>query len=336
MYGKAPYGYENYRDCNDKASARPLHFESGIVKKIFDWYSTGAYSYLQIAQMLKKELKVEMYKSKVEKILKNPFYIGFREFNGEMYPHKYEAIISKDVWDMCEDIRNGRGLNKHKGKMATKHGIYRGLIVCSECGCSITPEIHSKTQKNGNKHSWIYYHCTGAKGKHKNSWVEEQELTKQFSDIYKQMQIPEEDLNNMIKTLKDTHEGKINFNDELFDEYNSQNEKLEKRIEQAYIDKLDGSITQDEYDNFRKKFRSEQQDYNNKLARLEQTDEQYYITASLLLDLASRSYELLIGSEPDDKREIIQLTLQNISLNHGKLEYTLQKRLIVSFTRARV
>jgi len=32
-----------------------------------------------------------------------------------------------------------------------------------------------------------------------------------------------------------------------------------------------------------------------------------------------------MGSEPDDKREIIQLTLQNLSLNHGKLEYTLQK-----------
>ena len=84
-------------------------------------------------------------------------------------------------------------------------------------------------------------------------------------------------------------------------------------------------ITQDEYDNFRKKFRSEQQDYKDKLARLEQADEQYYITASLLLDLASRSYELFLGSEPDDKREIIELTLQNLSLNHGKLEYTLQK-----------
>ena len=57
-------------------------------------------------------------------------------------------------------------------------------------------------------------------------------------------------------------------------------------------------------DNFRKKFRSEQQDYKDKLARLEQADEAYYITASLLLDLASRSYELFIGSEPDDKREI--------------------------------
>ena len=63
----------------------------------------------------------------------------------EMYPHKYETILSKDIWGMYEDVRNGRGLHKHKCKMATKHGIYRGLIVCKECGCSIAPEKHTKT-----------------------------------------------------------------------------------------------------------------------------------------------------------------------------------------------
>lgn len=71
------------------------------------------------------------------------------------------------------------------------------------------------------------------------------------------------------------------------------------------------------------------------MGRLEQADEAYYITASLLLDLASRSYELFIGSEPDDKREIIQLTLQNLSLNHGKLEYTLQKSFDSIFVSAK-
>ena len=45
----------------------------------------------------------------------------------------------------------------------------------------------------------------------------------------------------------------------------------------------------------------------------------------MLLELASRSYELFIGSEPEEKREIIGLTLQNLFLNEGKLEYTLQK-----------
>lgn len=49
------------------------------------------------------------------------------------------------------------------------------------------------------------------------------------------------------------------------------------------------------------------------------------MTASLLLQLATRSKELFLGSEPDEKREIIQLVFQNLSLNQGNLEYTMNK-----------
>jgi len=246
IYGKAPYGYENYRDENNKASARPRPFEAGIVRKIFDWYSSGAYSYLQISQKLKTDLNLVMYKSKVEKIIRNHFYMGLRDFDSVLYPHKYETLVSVDIWKLCEEIRNTRGMKKKKGKFVGKHGIYRGLFYCKECGCAMTPEPHAKTQKNGNVHNWIYYHCTGAKGKHKDTWIEENELTKQFASIYKYMQIPEADLLNMTKILKKAHEGKINFNIEMFDNYNIQIKRLEKRIEQSYIDKLDGSITQEE------------------------------------------------------------------------------------------
>ena len=84
-------------------------------------------------------------------------------------------------------------------------------------------------------------------------------------------------------------------------------------------------ITQEEYDNHRKKWRSKQDEYRDKLGKLQQADEQYYISASLLLQLASRSKELFLGSEPDEKREIVQLIFQNLFLNQGKLEYIMNK-----------
>jgi hypothetical protein len=84
-------------------------------------------------------------------------------------------------------------------------------------------------------------------------------------------------------------------------------------------------ITQEEYDNHRKNWRSKQEEYRDKLGKLQQADEQYYITASLLLQLATRSKELFLSSEPDEKREIVQLIFQNLSLNQGNLEYTMNK-----------
>ena len=54
-------------------------------------------------------------------------------------------------------------------------------------------------------------------------------------------------------------------------------------------------------------------------------DSEYKIVISTVFSLARRAKEIFDSSEPDEKREIIQLTLQNLSLNDGKLEYTLQK-----------
>lgn len=79
------------------------------------------------------------------------------------------------------------------------------------------------------------------------------------------------------------------------------------------------------YDKYHSKFRTQQTEYRAKLDRLQAADEDYYITASYLLELASRSYDLFIGSEIDQKREIIQLTLLNLSLDDGKLNYQMQK-----------
>lgn len=84
-------------------------------------------------------------------------------------------------------------------------------------------------------------------------------------------------------------------------------------------------ITQEEYDKLSNRYRTQQKEYKEKLSGLQHADEQYYITVSYLLELASRSHELFTGSEPVEKREIIQLVFQNLWLNNGKLEYVMHK-----------
>lgn len=91
------------------------------------------------------------------------------------------------------------------------------------------------------------------------------------------------------------------------------------------MDKLDNSITVEEYDRIRSKVQSIKDEYMGKLNGLNKANEEYYFEAALLLELASRSYELFMGSEPEEKREIIQLTLQNLRMKDGKLLYEWQK-----------
>ncbi len=332
IYGKAPYGYKNFtpEEVNGRKPKKTVvlvPYEAGIVKKIFDLYTNGANSYLQISAKLKTEDKLKMHKSNVEKIIKNPFYMGKMLIKGQLYDHIYDTIISQEVYEIATDIRNGRNRLKKKGKLISKHGMYSGLVYCEECGCSFTATPRRKVQKNGNVHNWIYYYCTNAKRQHKErpEGIEEKKLTEMFAEIYKKMNIPDPELQWMKERMKARHEGKVLFQKEMFDTYTLEIKKRDTRIENAYLDKLDGRITQEVYDDLRSRFQSEKDQYLAKLNRLDRANVEYYTEAELSLDLASRSYTIFTGSEADEKRQIIGLTLQNLKMKDGKLVYEWQK-----------
>ncbi|HOU76369.1 MAG TPA: hypothetical protein PK957_04645, partial [Candidatus Dojkabacteria bacterium] len=78
-------------------------------------------------------------------------------------------------------------------------------------------------------------------------------------------------------------------------------------------------ITQDDYNRRYNRYSSEKSKYEQKLSRISKADDEYYFTVQTLLNLASRSYELFISSEPEQKRQIIALTLQNLQIRNGKL-----------------
>ena len=60
------------------------------------------------------------------------------------------------------------------------------LIRCGECGCSITAEGHTKTNKgDGRIHSWTYYRCTKKKpgAACRQTFIEVQELGRQIKSF---------------------------------------------------------------------------------------------------------------------------------------------------------
>jgi len=54
-------------------------------------------------------------------------------------------------------------------------------------------------------------------------------------------------------------------------------------------------------------------------------DEEYYLTSEYLLKLASKASELFESSEPEEKRLLLKMTLQNLELEGKKVRFTYQK-----------
>ena len=71
--------------------------------------------------------------------------------------------------------------------------------------------------------------------------------------------------------------------------------------------------------NFTLSFREQVTDISIRLEQLQEAEDNYYLTAKYVLDLANRAYELFIGSEVEEKRQLIKLVLSNLRLEDEKL-----------------
>jgi len=311
--GKAPYGYINKKREDGKNWVYPNSFESRIVKRIYELYATRSYSMNEIIRELSKTFNISLHKGKLDAIMKNPFYYGVMRYDKNLYPHRYKPIISKDLFDTVQEIKKEHG--KKHFKFAGLPYLYRGLIKCAQCGCMFTPE-----KKKG---KYIYYHCTEYYGKHKTSWIREERLTEKFAEIFKGLHIPKDIAAGIAKTLKESHQGKVEYQKNLYSDLNIEYQKYETRIEKMYEDRLDGCITQDMYDRKHKEYRAKQDGIKQKMNNLQLADEEYYITASYILSLANRAYDLFLSSEPMIKRQLLKLLLQNCEIYNGSLRFSL-------------
>lgn len=105
--GKAPFGYRFVR--NGRKSTIILDTEEAkIIKQIFEYFATRDVSISSIAKTF------SFAPSKVSRILSNPFYYGYMRSLCSIFPHKYQTIITKELFDKCCSKR--RPIKERKSK----------------------------------------------------------------------------------------------------------------------------------------------------------------------------------------------------------------------------
>ena len=148
---------------------------------------------------------------KVKWILQNPFYYGHFLYCGELYEGKHEPIISKALYDKVQAVIAKRSNNSWKQRNKPK--VFCGLLKC-ECGMSITASKIIKKQKNGNRHEYIYYHCSRKSKvvKCHNSPVRSESIETQAVELLKSF-VPQTDIISVLdKMITDDENGETDKN----------------------------------------------------------------------------------------------------------------------------
>lgn len=164
----APLGY--YNDLRTK-TIKIDRKTAPIVREAFELYARGDKRLDEIADFLYAkgiQTKQGMIRGKkttgskphsrtrVTRMLSNPFYYGHFLYLGEVHEGNHTGIISKRLFDKVQTVLAQRGKPTRK---ANDPQPLCGSVYCS-CGMMFTAEVRVKRQKNGNVHTYTYYRCT--------------------------------------------------------------------------------------------------------------------------------------------------------------------------------
>ena len=118
---------------------------------------------------------------------------------------------------------------------------------------------------------------------------------------------------------------RIEFRKEQQDVLIKERNRYVQRTDKIYLDRLDGRITDSEYDNYYTRFRTEIADIDAQLELLQDAEDNYYFTGKYVLELANRAHDLFLSSEIEEKRQILKLVLPNLQLEGKNLKFSLVK-----------
>ena len=68
-------------------------------------------------------------------------------------------------------------------------------------------------------------------------------------------------------------------------------------------------------------FQEQKADITTRLGILQEAEDNYYISAKYLLELANRAYELFKSSEAEERRQLIKLVLSNLRVEDKLVRY---------------
>ena len=309
----APLGYKN---CHEKKEGRDCKFidvdetSAPIIKKIFNLYSTGNYSLEMITKIahndgLRTKKGNNVGRATLHKTLHNPIYYGTFQWGKKLYKGTHTPLITKELFDAVQEAFGG--LNKPK--LTKKQFAYSGLMVCGVCGCAITAEI----QKG--KH--IYYHCTGYKSKDKcnSRFVREEELTNQFADIVKKITIDDTTLAAVKQALLDSHKDELEYYAQKVATLSAQKTKLENRLRQIYLDRIDGKITEQFSTHMSEETQKELDSIGATIAKHENSNINYLTQGNSILELCNKAYDLYLRQTPMENAKLLRHILLNCTLN---------------------
>ena len=173
------------------------------------------------------------------------------------------------------------------------------------------------------KGSYVYYHCTGNRGKCPERYTRQEVLTDEFAKILNDLVIPQPILDWLGEAVLTTDRIQQTAGAQTLKKLRAQYDQIEARIEAMYLDKLHGRIGQEFFDKHSSTWRRDQDELLRKVQDIQKATPAPVDQAYDMLNLTSRASELFLGQPAAEQRRLLQVIVENASWQNGTLRTTL-------------
>lgn len=320
----AIWGYTN-TEINKRKVLIPDPSAAPHVKKMFELYATGNYSLLSLKRKMLEDGMIyrngkNFYKSTVTRILQNEFYTGVFYWKGKKYENaQHEPLISPQLYRQVQAM-----MKKPTGKYKSHKNefVFTNLIQCGVCKFSVTAQIQKKR--------YVYYHCSGYtkflnQPNCNQSYLREELIDEQISSVIEQINIPCDTEQTILQDAKNSLQERINYQRTCAEQIEQQLKIIQNRIDQSYLDKLDGKISENFWKEQTNKWFAEKEHLKIKLDSYAKPKTDHIEKTQSILELAKNASKLYKIANAEQKRKLMNNLFSNCSLRDGLLDLELHE-----------
>ena len=312
-----PPGYMTVTQ-NGKRIHIPNPETKSLIQLVFKKYLHPAQSISSITEEMnvlgiRTRLGKPHSRSRVQKMLLNPFYIGINRHNGKDYPGAQEPIISKEIFDRVQ-----QKIHKGRPDVYVKHNsVFKALIRCEDCGTIVTWQLQKGRYYGVCKRT--------SEACRKGKMLREDAIEEMTSRLLTKLVCPSPQVIQWVaEAMKEQHEDEIRSREKIINSIQTQIDRIERMEEGLYDDKLSGEITSNKYKEKHEQFVVQKEELNDRLGKIDMSFGKRIEKQLVLLELSQMAAELYPKKTVEQKRLILSKLFKNLTLKDGILsvEYT--------------
>jgi site-specific DNA recombinase len=308
----APVGY---LDMGQGKPKTPDPAMAPLVRKAFELYSTGRFSFETLAPELEamglrsRNVKV-IARNHLTQMLNNPFYMGLIRIKrtNETYEGAHQPLISKILFDRVQDIIRGRlNLSGYRHDF-----LFRKRLNCRLCEFRLIGETHK---------DHIYYRCHTRDCP--TTAIREEQVEEKVLERFEQLRLGDGERQYIACTLRKMRDEDTQHQEETINAFQLKLGQIEERLNRltdAYIDRL---VEKDVFEARKNALLAERVDAKEKLAVSSGSGFRVSEELANFLERAGGAYSGYKIGNVDEKRDLVDSITSNRLLNGKSLEISL-------------